>query len=99
MACFYLMDMSSTVIQYWSLLGTRISMQTALHCSNCCNGNPAQNDNCYRQSDFFQRIYNGRIELKRMRVIDSARVLSVQNEGNILHGRVATQAGLEIGRI
>jgi hypothetical protein len=73
-------------------------MQPVLDSSNCCNRDPTQNHNCHRQPDFFQSIYNGRIELKRMRVIDGARVLSIQDEREILHGRGVVQAGLEIGR-
>ena len=60
-------------------------MVPVLDNSNGCNRDPTQNHDCHRQPDFFQSVYNGRIEVKRMCVIDGARVLSVQDEREIVH--------------
>lgn len=67
-------------------------MEMGLKCANGRNCYPAQDNDRNGDSDFLQSVDNGRIEVESMCVIDSAGVLGIQDEREILHGHAVMKA-------
>ena len=81
------------------LLSSLILPKIILECPNRRNRDPTKDHNCNRKPNLLQSIYNRRIELESMRVINSTRVLCVQGERKIVHRLVSMKPVLEIGCI
>lgn len=79
-------------LQKHTLSITAWSMEIILKRSNTCDSNPTQDNDCHRDPDLPQSIYNRSVEVKGMRVIDGTGVLCIQDEREVLHCHVACES-------